>query len=292
MTAATPPALPYSLRGVSRGSVILASPHSGRDYPADFLAQSRLTVSQLRLAEDAYVDELLAGAVDAGAQLVAARYGRCYLDLNRAADELDPTMFSDAPNNGTARIGDRVAAGLGILPRVAAHGLNIYPGRLKVAEAAARIAAVHQPWHMRLDELTNAAVRSFGHAILLDCHSMPTPVGVKGSIAPQFVIGDLYGRSAAPTIVTAIERCLRLDGWRVARNDPYAGGYTTARHGRPQAGVHTVQIEIDRALYMDVPKLAPHAGFNRVAASLRRVVEMLLRDSGQFGLSPFAQAAE
>lgn len=292
MISSTSPSLPFSLLGHSRGPVILASPHSGRDYPADFLARTPLTVAQLRLAEDAFVDQLLAGAVSVGAQMLAARYGRCYLDLNRAADELDPTMFSDAPDQLTRRIGERTAAGLGILPRVAAHGLNIYSGRLKLADAESRIAALHQPWHARLDELTAAAVDEFGYAILLDCHSMPTLPGGNGRVAPQFVIGDLHGRSAAPALVAAIDRCLRLDGWQVARNAPYAGGYTTARHGRPRSGVHTVQIEIDRALYMDAPKLTPHAGFHRVAASLRRVVETLLRDSGQFGLSPFAQAAE
>ncbi len=291
----TPPALhplPYRLLGAVAGPVVLASPHSGRDYPPAFLAQTRLTVAQLRRVEDAYVDELLGGAVSAGAQLAAARYGRSFLDLNRAADELDPSMFADSPMTSSSPPNERVAAGLGILPRLAAHGLEIYGGRLQIADAEARISAVHRPWHALLDRLTTEAVLRHGHVVLLDCHSMPTPGAPHGTAAPEFVVGDLHGRSAAPALVAAIERSLTLDGWRVARNAPYAGGYTTARHGRPVAGIHTIQIEIDRALYMDPARLAPHAGFNRIAATLRRLVEMLLRDAHTLGLAPFAEAAE
>lgn len=292
MTPPAPHPLPYRLLGAVAGPVILASPHSGRDYPPAFLAQTRLTIAQLRRVEDAYVDELLADAVSAGAQLAAARYGRSFLDLNRAADELDRTMFTDSPIPSRSQPNERVAAGLGILPRLAAHGLEIYGGRLQIAEAEARIAAVHQPWHALLDRLTTEAVLRHGHVVLLDCHSMPTLGAPHGTTAPEFVLGDLHGRSAAPVLVAAIERSLTLDGWRVARNEPYAGGYTTARHGRPAVGIHTVQIEIDRALYMDPARLAPHAGFNRIAATLRRIVEMLLRDSQTLGLAPFAEAAE
>lgn len=292
MTPPAPHPLPYRLLGAVAGPVVLASPHSGRDYPAAFLAQTRLNVSQLRRAEDAYVDELVGGAVEAGAQLAAARYGRSFLDLNRAADELDPAMFVDSQKSADNHVTERVAAGLGLLPRIAGHGLEIYAGRLTLAEARARIEAVHRPWHDLLDQLTSEALVRHGYVVLLDCHSMPTPVTPYGSAAPQFVLGDLHGRSAAPALVAAIERSLRLDGWRVVRNQPYAGGYTTARHGRPSAGVHTVQIEIDRSLYMDPARLMPHGGFNRIAASLRRIVEILLRDSHGLGLMPFAEAAE
>ncbi len=283
--------LPYRLHGAAKGPVVLASPHSGRDYPAHFLAQARLSTMQLRRAEDAYVDELLSGAVEAGAQLAAARYGRSYLDVNRSADELDPAMIVDPMVPEPGQGSERVAAGLGVLPRIAAHGLDIYAARLRLADAEARISAVHAPWHQLLETLTREALAAHGHCVLLDCHSMPTPPAAGGP-PPQFVLGDLHGRSASPTVVAAIERSLSLDGWRVTRNHPYAGGYTTARHGRPALGIHTVQIEIDRALYMDPARLAKHGGFVRIAASLRRIVEMLLRDSASLRLYPFAEAAE
>lgn len=289
MSAPSP--LPYLLSGPRGGPIVLASPHSGRDYPATFLAQARLTVAQLRRAEDAFVDELLIQARDSGAPLLAARYGRAYLDLNRSGDELDPAMIADPISMRAGPPSERVAAGLGILPRIAAHGLDIYAARLRLAEAEARIAALHAPWHNELGALLNEAAVAHGFAILLDCHSMPTPPP-SGGPPPQFVIGDLHGCAAAPSLVAAIERSLTLDGWRVARNIPYAGGYTTAWHGRPAQGVHAVQIEIDRALYMDPARLQPHGGFARVAASLRRIVEVLLRDAGALGLHRYAEAAE
>jgi N-formylglutamate deformylase len=263
------PPPPFTITGSpGAGPLVLASPHSGRHYPSAFLAQSRLSLTQLRRAEDAWVDDLLRHAVRHG-PLLAARYGRAYLDLNRAADELDPAMIADPLPPRSSR-SERVEAGLGVLPRIAGHGLDIYGFRLRLAEAEARVEAVHRPYHDALGDLLAAARDRFGHAVLLDCHSMPTPPGAPGHV-PQFVLGDLGGRAADAGLVEAVEAGLRADGWRVARNIPYAGGYTTARHGRPADGVHALQIEIDRAAYMDPARLQPHGGEARVAASLERV---------------------
>lgn len=272
--------------------LVMASPHSGRDYPAAFLAQTRLGMAQLRRAEDAFVDSLLDGAAALGVPVLAARYGRAWLDLNRDAAELDPGMFTDAPPRDAITPTDRVSAGLGVLPRIAAHGLDIYAARLPLAEARARIAAVHTPWHARLAEFCAAARARHGFAILLDCHSMPSPAPAPGGAA-QVVLGDLYGVSAAPALVAFSEAHFRGEGLRVARNAPYAGGYTTARHGDPAGGVHVVQIEVDRALYMEPARLARHAGFGRVAAAFTSLARALMANAGKLGLAPpMREAAE
>lgn len=293
----TDPVLPcpgHMFTGDRRGALplVLASPHSGRDYPPEFLARTRLTLAQLRRAEDPYVDTLLDGAAALGVPRLSARYGRSWLDLNRAPDELDPAMYVDPLDAHADQASDRVVAGLGVVPRIAAHGLDIYPTRLRLDDARARIAAVHAPWHATLERLTAAARDVHGYAILLDCHSMPTPPPVAGG-APQVVIGDLHGRSAAPALVALIEAHFVSCGLRVARNVPYAGGYTTAHHGRPEQGVHAVQIEIDRALYMDPQRLTRHMGFTAVASHLRGLATCLLTAAPSLPLSSrFAEAAE
>ena len=270
-----------------RWPILVTSPHSGRDYPAAFLAQSRLTLSQLRRAEDAFVDVLLDGI--AGVPVLRALRARSWLDLNRAPDDLDPAMF-DGPTGLPTAMNERVAAGLGVLPRMAGQGLDIYPRPLPAAEAEARLAALHRPWHASITSLLARARARHGHAILIDCHSMPSPGGPR---PPQIVIGDCHGTSAAPALVALIERHFGALGWRVARNAPYAGGYTTRHHGRPLAGVHAIQIEIDRALYMDSQRLTPHRGMTMVTAAMTSLVRRLLTEAPALGLdAPWAEAAE
>ncbi len=282
----------FSVRpgAVPPGPVVLASPHSGREYPPAFLAATRLTLAQLRRAEDAFVAELIEPAASAhGVPLLAARYGRSWLDLNRAAAEIDPAMVVDPLDADPAQASERVAAGLGVIPRVAAQGLDIYAGRLRHAEIAARLGEVHAPYHAALANLLDTARAAHGFAVLLDCHSMPTPTA---GAAPQVVLGDRFGTSADGGLVTAIERVFAAAGLRVARNAPYAGGYTTAHHGVPAEGIHAVQIEIDRALYMDPARLVRHAGFDRMAALFVTLVAALPAIVAGLPLAPFACAAE
>lgn len=286
-------ALPYRIVGPTEPAppLVLASPHSGREYPGAFLAQSRLSLGQLRRAEDAYVDELLSDAVRQGVPLIAARYGRAYLDLNRDADEIDPAMIAEAMPRSAGQASDRVAAGLGVVPRIAAHGLDIYASRLRLAEVESRVGTLHRPYHAGIEMLLGRALARHGYAVLIDCHSMPTPAG--GAAAPQFVIGDLHGQTAAPRLVDAIEASLVAGGFRVARNAPYAGGYTTLRHADRVRGVHVVQIEVDRALYMDPARLALHSGFASVAAAFRQLVAALLAAAPDLSLAPeWREAAE
>ena len=270
----------------------MASPHSGRDYPAAFLAQTRLAIGQLRRAEDAYVDALLEGGAARGVPLIAANYGRAYIDLNRDPRELDPDMFAEPLPPDSPQTSDRVTAGLGVLPRIAAQGLDIYGAKLRLADAQGRIDQVHAPYHQAIAALLDRAQAAHGYAILLDCHSMPTPpAGAQGT--PQIVLGDLHGQAAAPALVDMLEAQLRRSQLRVARNVPYAGGYTTVRHAAPAQGRHVVQIEIDRALYMDPGRLARHGGFAAVGATLTRLIETLLAAAPSLGLAPpTALAAE
>lgn len=280
LTAAVPP-------------LVLASPHSGRDYPAAFLARSRLTLGQLRRAEDAHVADLLRGAVACGVPLLRARLGRAFVDLNRAEDELDPAMFTEALPRSPGQASERVAAGLGVLPRVVAQGMDIYATRLPAAEARYRIEQVHRPYHAALSALVERARCRHGHAVLIDCHSMPAPPPGPTGLAPQAVIGDLRGTSCAPGLTAAVEAYLLRAGWRVARNDPYAGGHTTQRHMAPGAGIHVLQLEVDRALYMDPVRLQPHAGFARVAQTLAGLMRHLLEVIPHLGLAPpLREAAE
>jgi N-formylglutamate amidohydrolase len=271
----------FAQRGDDSGRwpLVLASPHSGRDYPAAFLAASQLSRAQLRRAEDPFVDRLLDGVVDV--PVLTARYGRAYLDLNRGAAELDPAMFS-APLPVPVTITDRVAAGFGVLPRIAAHGLEVYRRRIDPAEALHRLAMLHHPWHDRISLLLAQARARHGHAVLLDCHSMPQPTGV---LPPQIVIGDRFGTSAAPALVALVERHFREAGWRVTRNRPYAGGYTTEYHARVATGIHAVQIEIDRTLYMDPITFVPNAGFDRVASVMAALVPRLLAATPRLSLA-------
>ncbi len=279
----------FSVSGDSDGRwpLVMASPHSGRDYPAAFLAASRLTLAQLRRAEDAFVDDLLDDVI--GVPVLRARHGRAFLDLNRAEDELDPAMF-EGPPPLPPRITDRVSAGLGVLPRVASQGMDIYRRRIPSVEAEARLARLHRPWHARIAELLARAQARHGHAILIDCHSMPKPAG---TMPPQIVIGDRFGTSAAPALVALIERHFRAAGWRVARNSPYAGGHTTEFHGAAAAGIHAVQIEIDRSLYMDSHRLARHDGFTTVATQMAGLAKLLVTAAPMLGLGPeLREAAE
>jgi len=285
MHDSSPPGFSVSGPGDGRSPLVFASPHSGRDYPSAFLAASRLPLAQLRRAEDAMVDGLLDG-ID-GAPVLRARYARTFLDLNRAADEIDPEMFA-GPLSLAWRHTARVSAGLGVLPRLATQGQAIYARKLDPAEAAARITLVHRPWHDRLAVCIERARSRHGYAILVDCHSMPTPPGIRPA---QIVLGDRYGNSAAPALVALMERHFAGHGWRVARNSPYAGGYTTEAHGDVASGIHAVQIEIDRALYMDSVTLARHAGFGRVMAAMAGLAQKLANAAPRLGLEPPLQEA-
>ena len=259
--------------------LVFASPHSGREYPADFVAASQLDPQGLRRSEDSFVEELFASVVRHGAPLLAARFPRAFVDPNREPYELDPGMFS-GPLPVAANVrSPRVAAGLGTIAKVVGTGADIYAGKLPVSEIERRIGTFYRPYHRRLSMLVEEARAIFGWALLVDCHSMPSVGGPMdrdvGLSRVDVVLGDCYGASCAPLITQVAEDAFRGLGYRVVRNTPYAGGYTTRHYGQPRRGCHALQIELNRSLYMDEARHAKLPGFDRLAADLDTVAQVL-----------------
>ena len=237
--------------------VVFASPHSGRDYPPEFIAASRLNVVSLRRSEDAFMDEIFAAAPDFGAPLLCARFPRAYVDANREAFELDPAMFTDPLPDYVNTRSPRIAAGLGTIARVVTDGEDIYHEPLRFEDALGRIEALYRPYHKALQGLLQATQERFGGCLLVDCHSMPSgPSGPEiragdGNKPADMVLGDCFGTSSAPAVTDIATAALEASDFTVALNKPYAGGFTTHHYGRPREGVHVLQVEINRALYMD-----------------------------------------
>ena len=269
--------------------VVFSSPHSGRNYTQPFLKRSVLNRDVIRSSEDAFVDQLFASAPDHGAPLIAAQMPRAFLDLNRSADELDPALVLGARRSGH---NPRVASGLGVIPRVVANGRAIYSGKLTMDEARLRIDTYWRPYHARLKSLLAESIDSFGQAILVDCHSMPhEAVALAGTAhgrRPEIVLGDRFGASASGVIVDQIEAAFVSAGLTVVRNTPFAGAYVTQTYGRPARDQHAIQIEIDRALYMNESTIEPSADFDAFRAVLTRVIA----DIARIGAQPERLAAE
>ena len=256
---------------VQSHGVVFNSPHSGRLYPKSFLMQTRLDRNTIRRSEDLHVDGLFADVVDHGFPLHVANFPRAYVDVNREPYELDPRMF-DGPLPAYANTGSaRVAGGLGSIPRVVGEGIDIYARRLPVVETLERIERVYKPFHRTLRDLLLQTHECFGYSVLIDCHSMPSNVrsGERG-MAPDMIIGDRFGMSAAPWISDLAVELLQSLGYSVVRNKPYAGGYITEHYGRPGRDAHALQIEINRGLYMDENLMALTSGFVPLRQALGR----------------------
>ncbi|MGL4637294.1 MAG: N-formylglutamate amidohydrolase [Beijerinckiaceae bacterium] len=271
---------------------VFSSPHSGRNYPAAFLAQSRLDQHNLRRSEDCFVDILFQNAADLGAPLLKAHYPRAYLDANREPYELDPRMFDGRLPAFSNTRSIRVSGGLGTIPRIVGDGQEIYKNRLTVAEGLERIETIYRPYHRMLRDLVQTTHRRFGEAILFDCHSMPSAsLGPELNPRPDFVLGDRYGTSCSPFLTEAVQSILESMGYNVARNRPYAGGFITEHYGNPASHVHALQIEINRALYMDEEALQPLPRFEQVQHDLVTVFDCL-RHLLDRRLPAYGQAAE
>ncbi len=257
--------------------LVFASPHSGRLYPDDMMASAALDAIAIRRSEDAFVDDLIAAAPGLGVATLTARLARAYIDVNREAFELDPGMFADElPDFARARTA-RVAAGLGAIARVVSEGQEIYTRKLTFAEARGRIDRAHRPYHAALVRLLEEARAAHGFAILVDWHSMPAAAArAHGRDRPaDVVLGDRFGAACLPLLPARAERELEAAGYRVARNSPYAGGYTTEHYGRPAQRIHALQVEINRGLYLDETRMVPHDGFDRLKADLTRLTRSL-----------------
>ncbi|MEX1661085.1 N-formylglutamate amidohydrolase [Thioclava sp. 15-R06ZXC-3] len=267
-------------------AVIFASPHSGAHYPESLQRRSVLNMMQLRSSEDAFVDRLLASAPRYGAAVIAAQYPRAWVDLNRAEDELDSALIAGLERSHP---GPRVAAGLGVIPRVVSGGRAIYRGKIAQIEVAARLNHVWRPYHAALGNLLTQTHQRQGQAILIDVHSMPSEaLDSLGARRPRIVLGDRYGASAARPLVAQIESVFAAEGLAVSRNTPFAGAYITQRYGRPRDNIHVVQIEIDRALYMDEERVEPSEDFRAFSALMERAIAQICA----IGAQPMRMAAE
>lgn len=258
--------------GAFQTPFVFNSPHSGRHYTAEFLAQSRLSPLLLRRSEDALVDHLFQFAPDLGAPLMMATFPRAYVDLNREPYELDPRLCDQALPAYANTKSVRVAAGLGTVARVVGAGLEIYRKPLPVDDVLARIESCYFPYHERLASLLNSQLGQHGMAVLIDCHSMPSrnragkPTGY-----PDIILGDRFGGSADGALVERLAGLFEAAGYSVGLNQPYAGGYITEHYGRPEGGIHAIQVEMNRALYMDEVRLVPHSGFSELQTQLEAI---------------------
>lgn len=274
------------------GPVVFNSPHSGRIYPPEFLIASRLDLGALRRSEDSFVDELFGGVVGRGHPLMRAHFPRCYVDVNREPYELDPRMFDGRLPSFANTRSMRVAGGLGTVARVVGDAQEIYGQRLSVDEALRRIEALYKPYHRALRRLVTRVHRDLGAAVLIDCHSMPSTTAAKEERPrADVVLGDRYGTSCAPVVSETIEATLRSQGYSVSRNKPYAGGFITEHYGNPAAGLHSLQLEINRALYMDERRYERSASFPQLCADLEALADRLAATPLE-ELRPYRAAAE
>ena len=271
--------------------LVFNSPHSGRIYPQAFLAASRLDPLALRRSEDAYVEELFAFVTGLGAPLLYAHFPRAYLDVNREPYELDPVLFRDGLPHYANTQSVRVVGGLGTIARIVSESDEIYREPLTVGAALERINRLYTPYHETLSCLLDEAKRDFGFSVLVDCHSMPSnPIAEQGGVRPDFVLGDRFGTSCSAEITRLAAGHLKAQGYAVALNKPYAGGYITEHYGRPHRGQHALQIEINRALYMDETSFERSAEFERLRGGLEAMVLALI--AGISGLAVPRAAAE
>ena len=263
------------LRPPTPGRFVFASPHSGTVYPPEMGVDPALSDASLRSAEDALVDRLIAPGAELGATVVLGRLGRAWVDLNRDPADLDPALIDGAADGS---ISARTAAGYGVVPRLTGDGRPLYDRRLTLDEARDRIRRTHTPYHLALTDAMEAARARHGEAVLVDWHSRPARAtqGPGGARGPDVVLGDRHGSSCSADLTRRLRRAFEALGWRVALNQPYAGGWTTQRWGRPAEGFHAIQIELNRALYFDEPARSPGPGWSRTEKGVARVIAELL----------------
>jgi N-formylglutamate amidohydrolase len=271
----------YELRAPARQTLagVFASPHSGTDYRPEFLTQSRLDPITLRRSEDAFVDEIFAAAPERGAPLLKALFPRAFIDPNREPWELDAAMFAEPLPNYVNSRSPRVAAGLGTIARVVANGEEIYGHKLDFTEAARRVDRYYRPYHAALNTVIERTRERFGWCFLIDCHSMPSVGGPMdrdpGMPRVDFVLGDCHGVSCGAALVETVEAYIAGLGYVVTRNIPYAGGYVTRTYGRPERGVHALQIEINRALYMDEERVERRPRLERLVVEMDGLIQAI-----------------
>ena len=256
--------------------VVFASPHSGQVYPQQMVDLLTVPLSDLQRTEDAFVNELYADATMCGATLLSATYARGFVDLNRDARELDASMFHDGLPRLAGMPSARVKAGLGCLPRVGASGRDIYARQISRKDGEFRLEAVHDRYHAALQTEIETLKAEWADVFIIDCHSMPSRQPGRSNL-PDIVLGDRFGSSCSAKLTSLAERRFRREGLSVTRNAPYAGGYTTRKYGRPRRGVHVLQIEINRALYMNEMDVQKSAQFDQTKHQVNRLIEDIIQ---------------
>jgi N-formylglutamate amidohydrolase len=275
-----------------RAPIIFNSPHSGSVYPDDFLVATRIDLPTLRRSEDSFMDGLISDLSGRGFSVVRVNFPRSYVDVNREPYELDPRMFSGRLPSFANTRSMRVAGGLGTIPRVVGDGQEIYRERLSVLDALSRIETLYKPYHRALRRLVAKVHQIFGTVVVLDCHSMPS-IGISRDEPrrPDVVIGDRYGTSCSPLLPDTVEDTMSRLGYSVGRNKPYAGGFITEHYGKPASGLHALQLELNRAVYMDERRREKGPRFTQVAADFATLADTLATlPLGHLG--PFQAAAE
>ncbi len=253
--------------------IVIASPHSGRNYLSSIKEQSILDPITLRSSEDAFVDELMDFAPALGIPLICSEIPRAFVDLNRARDELDPAIIEGIKPN---RQNPRVVSGLGVIPRVVANGKEIYSGKLSEEVAIERLENFWDPYHSKLAELLDRARQQFGYSILIDTHSMPHEAILNASSSfrtSQIVLGDRYGATCAPEIINDLIKLISRNGLRASRNIPFSGAYIVQKYGSPGLNCHAIQLEIDRSLYMDERKIQKLEKFHKLKNKLQNIMQ-------------------
>jgi N-formylglutamate amidohydrolase len=262
--------------------LVIAVPHAGRIYPPALFTAAAVPHAILEQLEDRYSDLLIAKAVQHGAVAIVARVARAWIDLNRGEEDLDPALR--IPPHSGPPITPRAKSGLGLLPRRVGRR-DLWREAPSAESAAARIASIHRPYHAAVAEALEAACRRFGHAVLIDCHSMPTLHGIRPA---RIVIGDAHGKAAGKGVAAEVARAARLEGYLAAINAPYAGAYSLARHGRPAENSHALQIEMDRALYLERDMRSPGDGLRKAQSLFWALAQAAVAAAAP----PFAIAAE
>ncbi len=268
--------------------IVIASPHSGRNYLSSVKEQSILDPITLRSSEDAFVDELMDFAPALGIPLICSEIPRAFVDLNRARDELDPAIIEGIKPN---RQNPRVISGLGVIPRVVANGKEIYSGKLSKEAAIERLENFWDPYHSKLAELLDRARQQFGYSILIDTHSMPHEAILNASSSfrtSQIVLGDRYGATCAPEIINDLIKLISKNGLRASRNIPFSGAYIVQKYGSPGLNRHAIQLEIDRSIYMDERKIQKLEKFHE----LKNKLQSIMRDFSQIHTCLTSIAAE
>ena len=254
--------------------LLLASPHSGQVFPHEFLESVKMPLEELRSNEDSFVDELLLPASECGIPLLSMNISRAFIDVNRDKIEIDPQMYYNFPPTSDIQAGIRCRVGLGVVHRINAERKNIYDGLLNYDEVQERIAYVYDVYHKRLAQLISTISQKFGFCFVLDGHSMPSKIcSVMQEDKPiHFCIGTLFDQSCPTEISAFLENALSAHGYKVVMNCPYSGAFTTFNYCQPRKNIYTLQVEINRGLYMDESVHKKNNNFHTVSNDLSSVI--------------------